>query len=1118
MRKRENSRRGAVLFGTVTLVILFTLFLLPFTFAQPADSPWPMFRHDARRTGQSPYPGPRTVSLAWSYVTGVWAKSSPSIGSDGRIYIGSGDHNIYALNSSGSLSWSYASGADVESSPAIGSDGRVYIGSEDNRLYALNSVGSLSWSYVGAAYSDSSPAIGSDGRVYIGSRDNRFYALTSNGSLLWSYYTVFNVGRSPAIGFDGTVYFGMVGSQVWALTSMGSFAWSYRAGGGTLSESPAVGSDGRVYVGSWDWKVHALNSTGSLAWTYETGLWIYSSPAISSDEHIYVGSHDDRLYSLNSTGSLSWSYMVGGWVYPSPAIDSDGRVFMGATSNRFYAISSSGSFLWSYMGGSVRYPSFAIGSDGRAYIASYSGVIYSLQPVTPSQTPTGSSPTPTITPTMTETPTVTSTPSITNTPTITSTGTIPTPTPCAWPMFRHDAMHTGRSNYAGPHTASLAWSYVTGDDVLSSAAVGPEGRIYVGSNDNRVYALNSIGSLFWSYITEEPICESSPAISSDGRVHVMSSDDRFYALSLAGSLAWSYRIWGSAESSPSIGSDGSIYVGRGNNICAFNSTGSLQWSFITGNVFISSPVIGSQGLIYGGSWDNRLYAFTSTGTLKWSYWVSSTLSSASIGSDRRIYVGSISGSSIDLGRIYAFNQTGSLSWSYVGQISIATSPAIDSDGRIYITSGAGQIYLLSSTGYFMWSYQTGSYACPTSITIGAAGRIYAGGARQVYAINSDGTLCWAYENGAGFDLDVYSPTIGPEGQIYVGAETNIIYCLQNPTPTPTPNTNLDDFRITDVDDIDGDGEDDLAILKKGAGGDVNLYYYNAPVPYDWTYWDAFSRNPSPLARDFWIIPSGNNVIDMAPVTIDGGEGGLAIIKKDGASDLNLYLYRNLAAGDWTYWDAYSRNPSPAARDFWVIPSGNDALSLATLDVDGGEGLAVLKREGGVDENLYLYTLPAAGDWTYWDAFARNPSPLARDLWIIPSGNNAIDIAAVNISLPPDGARELAVLTRNAGDVNIYYYNALLPGDWTYWDAFARNPSPVARDFWMIPSGNDAVSMTALPKATPGQEELALLKNEPQNDINLYVYETLVPGDWTYWNAYSRNPSALARDFWVIPSP
>jgi outer membrane protein assembly factor BamB len=67
-------------------------------------------------------------------------KSSPAIGSNGGVYIGSIDHQLYAFTSAGALLWSYAAGGEVKSSPAIGSDGGVYVASYDMRLYCIRQV------------------------------------------------------------------------------------------------------------------------------------------------------------------------------------------------------------------------------------------------------------------------------------------------------------------------------------------------------------------------------------------------------------------------------------------------------------------------------------------------------------------------------------------------------------------------------------------------------------------------------------------------------------------------------------------------------------------------------------------------------------------------------------------------------------------------------------------------------------------------------------------------------------------------------------------------------------------------------------------------------------------
>ncbi|AEH51461.1 PQQ-binding-like beta-propeller repeat protein [Pseudothermotoga thermarum] len=93
-----------------------------------ANSPWPKFRGDAQNTGRSPYSGPQTPTLKWMYKTGGSVESSPVIGSDGTIYVGSWDKNVYALDPNGTLKWRFETDDRVISSPAIGSDGTIYVG------------------------------------------------------------------------------------------------------------------------------------------------------------------------------------------------------------------------------------------------------------------------------------------------------------------------------------------------------------------------------------------------------------------------------------------------------------------------------------------------------------------------------------------------------------------------------------------------------------------------------------------------------------------------------------------------------------------------------------------------------------------------------------------------------------------------------------------------------------------------------------------------------------------------------------------------------------------------------------------------------------------------------
>jgi outer membrane protein assembly factor BamB len=70
-----------------------------------ANSPWPMFRHNLNHTGLSPYDTSANIGqLKWSFETGDMIFSSPAIGSDGTIYIGSWDEKLHAINPDGTIS------------------------------------------------------------------------------------------------------------------------------------------------------------------------------------------------------------------------------------------------------------------------------------------------------------------------------------------------------------------------------------------------------------------------------------------------------------------------------------------------------------------------------------------------------------------------------------------------------------------------------------------------------------------------------------------------------------------------------------------------------------------------------------------------------------------------------------------------------------------------------------------------------------------------------------------------------------------------------------------------------------------------------------------------------
>ena len=91
----------------------------------------------------------------WEFQTGGWVSSSPAIGSEGTVYVGSYDNKkVYALNgATGAEKWEFQTGGWVRSSPAIGSEGTVYVGSYDKKVYALNgATGAKKWEFLTGGY------------------------------------------------------------------------------------------------------------------------------------------------------------------------------------------------------------------------------------------------------------------------------------------------------------------------------------------------------------------------------------------------------------------------------------------------------------------------------------------------------------------------------------------------------------------------------------------------------------------------------------------------------------------------------------------------------------------------------------------------------------------------------------------------------------------------------------------------------------------------------------------------------------------------------------------------------------------------------------------------------
>jgi|GEM_PF-999039 len=233
--------------------------------------------------------------------------SSPAIGRGGMVVIHTNDGFLRAIAPSGDELWSTAVPGNSLSSPSIAADGTIYIGSTDHNLYAVSSsTGAIKWKYDLGGTIHASPAIGDDGTVYIGSLASSLYAVTSSGALSWTFPVSDGISSSAAIASDGTVYFGSHNKNLYALSSRGTLKWSYATKGEIRLSSPAISANGTVYVGSYDGILYGISPTGVLTQELVTSGVIPSSPLLLSTE-VVIASADGRLYRapVGSAGTAS---------------------------------------------------------------------------------------------------------------------------------------------------------------------------------------------------------------------------------------------------------------------------------------------------------------------------------------------------------------------------------------------------------------------------------------------------------------------------------------------------------------------------------------------------------------------------------------------------------------------------------------------------------------------------------------------------------------------------------------------------------------------------------------------------------------------------------------------
>jgi outer membrane protein assembly factor BamB len=378
----------------------------------------------------------------------------------------------------------------------------------------------------------------------------------------------------------------------------------------------------------------------------------------------------------------------------------------------------------------------------------------------------------------------------------------------SWPKYRGNLRNTGQTAGRGATGKLKPWSTAAGtaDRVEGSAIIGPDGSVYIGADDGRVYAFNGItGAILWSTIVQTAGVDSTPVLGADGLLYVGAGHSVVALVAANGVQKWRFATAGDVESAPALAPDGTLYFGADDAkvYAVHSSSGSLKWAFAfpDNSTTDSSPALGADGMVYIGSDKGTLYALDGQrGALKWSFQAIGEISGApAIGIDGTVYICALNSAKTE-SVTYAINgESGLQRWSVTHASQSAPSVAIGMDGTVYgsgvaltsiidgvVVEQRAMVWAIDgNTAIQKWEQglEPGSPGV-TAVSTGASGILYVqserptslGGMGNLSALDPlTGSILWEFATGGSSNS---SPAIGADGTVYVGSDDGRVYAIR----------------------------------------------------------------------------------------------------------------------------------------------------------------------------------------------------------------------------------------------------------------------------------------------------------------------------------------------------
>ncbi len=324
--------------------------------------------------------------------------------------------------------------------------------------------------------------------------------------------------------------------------------------------------------------------------------------------------------------------------------------------------------------------------------------------------------------------------------------------------------HPPTSIFAGADV----WKHTFGDKILAAPVRDTDGTLYVSTRDRKVSAVNSDGTLLWSYDTEGYV-HHSVAITPTGEVVVVDGKTRLRLLSSTGQSIWVHDTDDNIMAAPVVSSDGTIYiVTRDRFMIAIDENGTEKWRIESDTYFYNAPAVDADGSVYMVS-RRKLFRISSEGDYIWYAEFGSDISAspviAGIGT---VYIAL---TERELKAISSFSEE---LWSFETENKLRSRPAIGPDGNIFVGDGGGRVYSISPQGTENWHVDLND-EIDAGPVVGSDGNIFVPAiSRTLYSINSTGSIRWTFEADSFLRQ---TPTLSKTGIVYVSDEQSNLYAI-----------------------------------------------------------------------------------------------------------------------------------------------------------------------------------------------------------------------------------------------------------------------------------------------------------------------------------------------------